>query len=215
MVQSPSWEANRFSTNQETPRILWNPKVHHRTPKRPPPVPILSQLDPVHIPKSHLLEIHLNIILPPTPRSPKLFLSLSFPTKTLYMTLLSRIRTTCTAHLNLLGFTTRALFGEVYRSLSSSLCSFLHSPVTSCLLDPNILLKTLFPNTLRLLYSLNVHWGIRKETLPRYQFIHPKSYLGWPGINPEPITNLLSHGKSPIVFIITSALHTIRICSTN
>jgi hypothetical protein len=28
--------------------------------------------------------------------------------------------------------------GEEYRTLSSSLCSFLHSPVTSSLLGPNI-----------------------------------------------------------------------------
>jgi hypothetical protein len=34
------------------------------------------------------------------------------------------------------------IFGEEYRSLSSSLC-FLHSPVTSSLLGPNILLSTL------------------------------------------------------------------------
>jgi hypothetical protein len=30
--------------------------------------------------------------------------------------------------------TTRKIFGEDYRSLSSQLCSFLHSPVTSSLL---------------------------------------------------------------------------------
>jgi len=45
--------------------------------------------------------------------------------------------------------------GEEYRSLSSSLCSFLHSPVTSSLLGPNILLSTLFSNTLSLRSSLN------------------------------------------------------------
>jgi hypothetical protein len=43
------------------------------------------------------------------------------------------------AHLILLQFTTRTIFGEQYRSLSSSLCSFRHSPVTSSLLAPNIL----------------------------------------------------------------------------
>ena len=79
MVQSPSWEANWFAASQEIPRISWNPKVHYRTHKHPPPVPILGQPNPVHIPTSHLLEIHPNIIHPSTPRSPQWSLSLWFP----------------------------------------------------------------------------------------------------------------------------------------
>ena len=42
MVQSPSWEANWFAASQEIPRILWNPKVHYRIHKLPPPVLILG-----------------------------------------------------------------------------------------------------------------------------------------------------------------------------
>ena len=76
MVHSPSWAANWFAASQEIPRISRNPKVHYLTHNRPPPVSILGQSNPVHIPTSHLLEIHPNIIHPSTPRSPQWSLSL-------------------------------------------------------------------------------------------------------------------------------------------
>ena len=68
-VQSPSWASDWLGASQEIPRISRNPKVHYRTHKRPPPVPILGEPNPVHIPTSHLLEIRPNIIHPSTPRS--------------------------------------------------------------------------------------------------------------------------------------------------
>jgi len=83
----------------------------------------------------------------------------SFPhvslTKTRYESLLYPIRSTYPALLILLDLINRTIFGEEYRSLSFSLCCFLHSSVTSSLLGPNICLSTLFSNTLSLSLSIN------------------------------------------------------------
>ena len=71
MEHSPYWEATQFLTSQEIPHILRNPKVHYHIHQCPPPVPLLSQIDPVHTPTSHFLKIHLNIIFPSMPYSSK------------------------------------------------------------------------------------------------------------------------------------------------
>jgi hypothetical protein len=143
MEQSPSWEANLFAASQEISSVLWNPKVYYRIHKCPTPVSIMSQLNPIHT--SHppswrsilILSSHLRLVLPIG------FLSLRVPHQNpvhatpfphpSYMPRLS----------HLFDFITRTILGKEYKSFSSSLCNFLHSPVVSSLLGPNILLNTL------------------------------------------------------------------------
>ena len=73
---------------------------------------ILGQPNPVHIPTSHLLKIHPNIIHPSTPRSLQWSLSLRFPHQDPIHPLSSPIRATCPTHLILLDFITHTILGE-------------------------------------------------------------------------------------------------------
>ena len=126
MEQSPSWEVNWFSARQKIPCILWNPKV-------------LTAFTTL----SHLPLFQATSIQPMLPHSNSWIsiLTLSwylglgrlsrllpshFPTKNLYAHLISPICAKCPAYHILLDMITIIISDKEYRSLSTSLCSFLH-----------------------------------------------------------------------------------------
>jgi len=116
MVQSPSWEANWFAASQEIPRISRNPKVHYRTHKRPPTFSILGQPNPT---KGTDTVIKC--------KTSCFFKAIMVTRTSLNVALIRTVPVFFVANYT--------VFGE-YRSYSSSLCSFQHSPVTSSLLRP-------------------------------------------------------------------------------
>jgi hypothetical protein len=147
MEQSHSWKANNCSTSQEIPRKYLDPGGLLLLSKNPAtcPHPQPDQSNQCPYPTSWrsvvMLFSHLRLCLPSGR------LHSSFPTK--------RLCATCPAHPILLYLITRIIFDEEYRSWSSSLCSFLHSPVKLSLFGWSVFLSTLFFNSLTLWSSLN------------------------------------------------------------
>ena len=145
MEQSPSWEANRFSAGQEIPRILYGTRsfITAFTSDRHLFLSRASSIQSIPPHPTYWISIlifssNLRLALPSG-----LFPS-GFPIKTLYTPFISPIRATCLARLILLDLINRTVLGEQYKSLNSSLCSFLHSPVTSSLLGTNTLLRFIY-----------------------------------------------------------------------
>ena len=137
-----------------------------------------SYPEPINPPPSHFIKIHL-IILPSMARSSTLSLFLTFPNQNNVCTSPVPTCASCPTQSILLDLFNRIIFGNEYRSLSSSY-SLLHSPVTSSLLGPNILLSTLFSNTLSLHSSLNVSEHVShsyKKNRQNYSSVYLNLYV--------------------------------------
>jgi len=112
---------------------------------------IPSQFQPLPIPTTHLLKIHLNAILLSLFQSPKWSFPKRFP----------HLSSTCTPSLpiptnhSLLDFTIRTL-GDLYKSQRSSLCNTLTAHLIH-FLRSKYLLSSLFPHTCNLCPYLMLH----------------------------------------------------------
>jgi hypothetical protein len=148
MEQIPLEKLTVRSASQEIPCILCNPKVHYRVHTSPPPVTILSYMNPIHT-LTPYRNIHFNIVLPSTPKS----YDWSLPFR------LSNQNFVCIYDLPIvlhalpisssLIFIIPVIFLEEYILWSSSLRIFLYPPVTLSLLVQNILLSVLYTYTVK------------------------------------------------------------------
>jgi hypothetical protein len=167
-----------LSQTRNSPHFMI-PAFHCRVLKCSSSVPLLSQINPVQALTSHFLKIHLNIIFPCTTGSCKSSLSLRFPYQNpVYISPLP-IRALFPSNLILLYLITRTILGEEYISLTSSFYNFLHSPVTSTLLGPNILLNNLssYTHSLRCSHIERPSFTPIQNKKQNYNSVHINIYI--------------------------------------
>jgi hypothetical protein len=63
MLQNPYCEANSCSAIQKIYCLFWNSAVYCSVHEGYPLLPVLSQINPVHIRAPYVFQIHFNIIL--------------------------------------------------------------------------------------------------------------------------------------------------------
>jgi hypothetical protein len=146
-----SWEAANYAASKKFPNILWNPNVHYRVHKSSQWS--LSWARSIPSTPPHPISLRAILTLPTHLRHdlPNGLFPSGFPTNILYA-----IFSPFVLHSLPISSSLTQSFGKDYKLQSSSLCSFLQPPFTLSLFGPNILLRTLFSNTLSLCFSPNV-----------------------------------------------------------
>jgi hypothetical protein len=177
----------KLTVCQETPHISWNPSIHYCVCKSLPPLPILSQINPISPPHTPnlSLKIHFSIILHISLGLQSGFFPQQFTTLGHRMNNIAYSWSLCprfshqnnvctsplphTSHM-LCPFHsprpyTHIIVGKEYKSWQSTLLNLLQLPVTSSLLGSN--------NSLSLCSSLNV------KDQDSQMLYHWKTLKGW------------------------------------
>ena len=148
MGQSHSWEASTFSVSQEISCILWNLKVDYCVTKIPPPLPVLSYMNPFYTLPLYLFTSHCNncLVAGKILRWP--YTSRFSCQKVLWISLLVPLCCICPISLNFLDVIILIIVSKDKKPWSSlwSLSCLLLLP-SSC---PNTVVSTLFVHTLSL-----------------------------------------------------------------
>ena len=183
MEQSPSWEANRSSNSHESPAVYgtWrfittftsNRHLSLSWARAVKSIPLhLTSWRSILMLSSYLCLVLFSGLLPS-----------SLPTKSLYVPLLSPIHSTCPTHLILPASIIQMVFGEGYRAKMSSLCSLLHSPVTSSL-GPDIFLSSRRQQT----RGGPLLWGVEEMlTSPHHKSLTVLQLLTGPPTRTDPL----------------------------
>ena len=139
-------EHKRFSASPETPHILWNSNIYYHVHHIPALVIFWARLIQLTLSQTislrHVLILSRHLCLGLEYFSPKFLMCLSSPPHLLHAPPISS------------SLITLITSSEQYKSWSS-LCSFLHSPVSTSLLAPDTFPSTLFSITLSPFSTLN------------------------------------------------------------
>ena len=141
------------------------PEAHHRVHNSPLLIPVLNQINTVHVLLSYFCKIHFSIILSSMSRLSSILFPLGIPTKILYEFHFSPLSSTCPSHLILHHLITQIIFGEDWKLWSYSSCSFLSSPIATSFSDLNTFLITLFSKVASLWPFLNMRDQVSHATI--------------------------------------------------